>query len=581
MHPNDIIKCLPSYLVNSESYYVIVVNWEGDFLCTNKYFQHSFPDWVGKAYQDFVQQEDVAQYRKLLHLFEIGIGIPMHFKVRKTTHTTRYSRWISWELSVLKDTTGTPIGVLQIGHEITEIGSLYNNIKDFRKKVKTVLENMTDGFYMLNTSWEFVGINLKAQELLGKSDKELINKIIWDVFPETKDSELMYAFQTALVTEKSQILELYHPHLKQWYELIAYPSKEGIAVFFKDITERHWIEEQLRYSESKLRAILDSTSDANILISPQYKILTVNKKAEENTLQLMGKTIREGDNMWDYVIPSTKEDFRNNFEKCLKGEVIKLEKEIPYPQNYKIWFRFVYYPVYDRKGELLGVSFNATNIDKEKRDEQNLLFSENKLQAMYDSYADSHILLDTNMCILSFNKIAEEWANELFGKKMEEGMSFIHFVTNAAQNDFIESFKRVLQGEKTEFQRKRFFQHLQRNIWFLIRYAPIYDKSQNIIGVSLNSIDISKIKEAEERIAQQNEVLRLIAWKQSHQVRRPVANILGLIQLIKDDFEKESSFLQDYLNYLEQSTEDLDEIIKEIVRLSNDITELGEAENEA
>lgn len=66
-----------------------------------------------------------------------------------------------------------------------------------------------------------------------------------------------------------------------------------------------------------------------------------------------------------------------------------------------------------------------------------------------------------------------------------------------------------------------------------------------------------------KELESQNKRLKKIAWKQSHEVRKPVANILGLTNIInKDELSREN--LQTF-NYLQQSAEDLDKIIHEIV----------------
>jgi PAS domain S-box-containing protein len=78
--------------------------------------------------------------------------------------------------------------------------------------------------------------------------------------------------------------------------------------------------------------------------------------------------------------------------------------------------------------------------------------------------------------------------------------------------------------------------------------------------------DITEKKKIESDILFQNNILTNIAWRQSHEIRRPVASILGLIQLMNDHPNPE------ILNRLNQCANELDMLIKSIVRL----TEVGE-----
>lgn len=63
-------------------------------------------------------------------------------------------------------------------------------------------------------------------------------------------------------------------------------------------------------------------------------------------------------------------------------------------------------------------------------------------------------------------------------------------------------------------------------------------------------------------VIKQGEQLRNIAFKNSHELRRPVANILGLINVLEmDDLTDENKKI---IAYIESSIKELDETIKSI-----------------
>ncbi|WMN12264.1 PAS domain S-box protein [Marivirga salinae] len=66
-----------------------------------------------------------------------------------------------------------------------------------------------------------------------------------------------------------------------------------------------------------------------------------------------------------------------------------------------------------------------------------------------------------------------------------------------------------------------------------------------------------------------NEKLREIAWTQSHIVRTPLSRILGIINLLenKEDLSKD---LLAWLDHLKKSTQELDDIVKKIIKEAND-----------
>jgi PAS domain S-box-containing protein len=82
--------------------------------------------------------------------------------------------------------------------------------------------------------------------------------------------------------------------------------------------------------------------------------------------------------------------------------------------------------------------------------------------------------------------------------------------------------------------------------------------------------EVNERKQAEEKILAQNEILREIAWHQSHTIRRPVATILGLINLINKEENATEAEKKQYLNYLLETTQELDSVIHTIVEKTNE-----------
>lgn len=81
--------------------------------------------------------------------------------------------------------------------------------------------------------------------------------------------------------------------------------------------------------------------------------------------------------------------------------------------------------------------------------------------------------------------------------------------------------------------------------WMHGDFTPLFDDVGQYNGYILFFTDISGIKKKEKFLLRQNEVLREIAWIESHEVRRPLASILGLIELLQactSDDEKQELF---------------------------------------
>lgn len=94
--------------------------------------------------------------------------------------------------------------------------------------------------------------------------------------------------------------------------------------------------------------------------------------------------------------------------------------------------------------------------------------------------------------------------------------------------------------------------------------------SEFIPGMHLLSLnDITQKKIAEQKLVEQNEKLRKIAWMQSHEVRKPLANIMGLLSLV--DMKKIEKGHDHVFQFLKQSSDELDLIIRDIIEKSKAI----------
>ena len=193
-----------------------------------------------------------------------------------------------------------------------------------------------------------------------------------------------------------------------------------------------------------------------------------------------------------------------------------------------------------------------------------------KLSSVMQNTYDAHVFLDSNMHVLSFNQKAREKIRKTFGKELEIDSNFLNF--NQDKVGFLESFSRAMEGETISQEHK--VMYLSKEVaWFERRYYPVYNKQNQVIGVIFTSVDITKRKRAEQEIVRQNEQLKEIAALQSHLVRRPIVNLLGLLELLsKDELSEENNQL---IRLLQQSILDLDGVIHGIVAKATENMHFG------
>lgn len=189
--------------------------------------------------------------------------------------------------------------------------------------------------------------------------------------------------------------------------------------------------------------------------------------------------------------------------------------------------------------------------------------NELKLRSLFDSSAACHLLVGTDMKILYFNKAISDFMRQNHGQDIGVGLSVLDFVGQDFVDSFLTSFNRALLGEHITIAHSLY--HSGREIWWQFNYYPAYDSEGKIIGVSYAASDQSELKRSQEDATRKRNALDRIAIIQSHDIRRPLSSILGLVALLK---LAELPQVAQEVNMLDRAVSELDDTIRNIVTSS-------------
>jgi PAS domain S-box-containing protein len=114
------------------------------------------------------------------------------------------------------------------------------------------LESITDAFYAIGRDWRFTYLNRQAEALLGRSRKDLTGKNIWEEFPAAVGSAFDASYHRAVAERVTVSFEVFYLPHDRWYEVHAYPAPDGLAVYFRDISERRQLAEALEAERRRL-----------------------------------------------------------------------------------------------------------------------------------------------------------------------------------------------------------------------------------------------------------------------------------------------------------------------------------------
>jgi len=122
-------------------------------------------------------------------------------------------------------------------------------LRESTEHVRNILESISDGFAAFDRQWRCTYVNDKATELSRIPGEELLGKNVWEMFPDLAGTTVYGALHRAM-EEKVPVHfeELYEP-FDIWFEVDAYPTRDGLAVFGRDVTERKHFNERLQQAQ--------------------------------------------------------------------------------------------------------------------------------------------------------------------------------------------------------------------------------------------------------------------------------------------------------------------------------------------
>ncbi|MEA2203307.1 MAG: hypothetical protein QOE77_83 [Blastocatellia bacterium] len=166
-----------------------------------------------------------------------------------------------WQLSALADQAAIALNNARLhefrtGEAVRQRDESLAALREANRKVNKILESITDLYYQLDGEWRFTDINSQTLSRFGKTREELIGKVIWEVYPQAVESELYPLFQRAIAEMKPVECDVASRIVPgTWFEAHAYPTKTGMSVYLRDITERKNFNDAIAFQARLLSAV--------------------------------------------------------------------------------------------------------------------------------------------------------------------------------------------------------------------------------------------------------------------------------------------------------------------------------------
>lgn len=224
-------------------------------------------------------------------------GTPFDFEAELVTATQRRI-WVRVIGEAVRDANHTITGFQGALQDITTQRAHEIERHALATQLAATLQSMSDAFFTLDKTWVITFVNEKMLSEVKRVRDEVLNKHMWDVFPGFENSAFQACYQRAMDTRAVATTVAEYEPLKQWFEVRAHPTDDGLAVYFRDVTQTRRDEEQLRLLQACVKRMNDIivVTDAEPVGGLWPRVLYVNEAFERHTgyqpHEIIGKTPR-------------------------------------------------------------------------------------------------------------------------------------------------------------------------------------------------------------------------------------------------------------------------------------------------
>ncbi len=282
-----------------------------------------------------------------------------------------------------------------------------------------------------------------------------------------------------------------------------------------DITERKQVEEALRESERKFRAIFDQSFEFIGLMTIDGTLIEANKTAISfigaKESDVIGRPFWE--TPWWSHTPRLSEEVHAAIKKAAKGELVRFEAVHIAANGSQHCFDFSIKPVMNEIGQVVLLIPEGRDISERKHTERDLRESEEKYRELVESANVIILKMDNHGNITFFNEYAQQFFGysepEIIGKnvlglivpkKDSSGMNM-----KVAMKNLVSNTGRYTRNVNENIRRNG------ERVWVSWTNKAILDESGAQVGVLSIGNDITERKHAEENLRRTNRALKAIS----------------------------------------------------------------------
>jgi len=505
--------------------------------------------------------------RAIVDEFTKSLKVPDEKEITYRINTKDTSvRWIQEKrVQFIHDTLGHPI-ILNILKDITDVVTFKEEAKHQVWFLNSLIEAQEALIFRIDKDGNYTYVNQAYTRMLGYQKEKLIGKSIYNISYSSDISRLKAAFSDC-INNPGKIITVLHRKVNdaghtRWINAtcvaVANANNEIIEIQGTgfDVSELEEAKMTVENILEKLNFYLDSITDAFFILDKEWRFLRVNsaweKQFARNRADVLGRLI------WDVLPAAIGTPFEDGFKKAVvEQQTFKFIASSPISKR---WFRVSAYPSDE------GLAVLMRDFTREKESEEQAMWTKHNLEGIINNTNDMIWSVDKNKVYVFANDAYKKWLKHNFDIDHLEGSKLYEqlYDNESVVQEWTNYYDRVLAGERFSIDFESYDKCTNELISFEVSFNPIYDENNNVSGAGCFAHNVTLRLKFELAIQEQNERLRNIASLSSHELRRPVATIIGLIDILdKENLNNPEN--HEIVKHLQTESYELDSVIKLIV----------------
>ncbi len=442
-------------------------------------------------------------------------GVPILDREERLMRPSGEERWLSTSKMPLRDVRGQIVGLIGIGHDITARKRAEDALRESQAMLNLVLDTIPQAVFWKDRDGYYLGCNKTFAQAVGLEDPaDIIGKTDFDL-PWSREEANAYRADDREVLERRRIKRHIIEPLSQadgtrlWIDTTKVPlldeTGQPFAVLgvYEDVTGRKQMEESLRKSEERNRAIVAALPDFLFQIDADNRFIDCHT-SDPNTLLLPPEQVI-GQRAEDILPPALVALTAEKVQQTLRtGEmqIYDYELEVHGEERY-----------FETRMTVSGpqsVLALVRDITRNKKAEADLQESEARYRQLFDHAPAGIYEIDLlHNRILSVNEIAYRY----LGYTREEFLQMepLELLTPDSRDLFLERMRQYAEGATPAEQVECELVGKQgQHLWVLltVRYKL---KDGRPVSASVVVHDISERRQMEAALRQERDLSRALA----------------------------------------------------------------------